>query len=191
MRINDIVLTGIAAEVFSATTRRIRETSPVANTIPLGYSNGVIGYLPTADAYPAGGWDISDRYRVPDMVFQAYLLPTALAPDSEARVVDARAGPHLGAAAEVGHRIADRGTRPCYTAPCQQSTRRVRGRGRRPSVDSSGTNAGEACDSTHGPGVRGQPQQPGAAHRARLRHPAAAGPVGDRGGARLRLRLGR
>ena len=88
MRINDILLTGVAAEVFSATTCRIREMSPIVNTIPLGYSNGVIGYLPTADAYPATGWDISDRYRVPDMVFQAYLLPTALAPDSEMRVVD-------------------------------------------------------------------------------------------------------
>lgn len=89
VRINDIVITGIAAEAFSATTRRIRKMSPIAHTIPLGYSNGVISYLPTADAYPPTGWDIGDRYRVPDMVFQAYLLPTALAPDSESRVVDA------------------------------------------------------------------------------------------------------
>lgn len=89
IRVNDIVFTAIAAEVFSATTVRIRERSPVADTIALGYSNGVIGYLPTADAYPTAGWDITDRYRVPDLVFQAYLLPTALAPDSEARVVDA------------------------------------------------------------------------------------------------------
>ncbi len=89
IRVNDIVFTAIAAEVFSATTVRIRELSPVADTIALGYSNGVIGYLPTADAYPATGWEITDRYRVPDLVFQAYLLPTALAPDSEARVVDA------------------------------------------------------------------------------------------------------
>jgi neutral ceramidase len=92
LRINDIVLTGVAAEVFSATTRRIRDMSPVPDTIPLGYSNGVIGYLPTVDAYPVAGWNVADRYRVPDMVFQAYLLPTALAPDSEARVVDAVLG---------------------------------------------------------------------------------------------------
>ena len=89
IRINDIVFTAIAAEVFSATTTRIRAMSPISSTIALGYTNGIIGYLPTADAYPAAGWDITERYRVPDLVFQAYLLPTALAPDSEVRVVDA------------------------------------------------------------------------------------------------------
>jgi neutral ceramidase len=86
LRINDIVLTGIAAEAFSSTTRAIREASPFASTLALGYSNGVLCYLPTADAYPAGGWDVADRYRIPDMVFQSYLLPVALAPDSESRI---------------------------------------------------------------------------------------------------------
>ena len=52
----------------------------------LGYSNGVLCYLPTAEAYPPGGWDVGDRYRIPDMVFQSYLLPVALAPDSEERI---------------------------------------------------------------------------------------------------------
>ncbi len=89
IRVNDIAFTGIAAEVFSATTKQIRQTSPFLHTVPLGYSNGVLSYLPTAADYPAGGWDVADRYRIPDMVFQAYLLPVALAPDSEARVVHA------------------------------------------------------------------------------------------------------
>jgi hypothetical protein len=92
IRVNDIVLTGIAAEAFSATTRGIREASPFAHTIPLGYSNGVLCYLPTADDFPEGGWDVRDRYRVPDLVFQSYLLPVAIAPDSEARVRAAIAG---------------------------------------------------------------------------------------------------
>jgi neutral ceramidase len=86
LRVNDIVVTGIAAEVFSATTVAVRERSPMPHTLALGYSNGVLCYLPPADAYPAGGWDVGDRYRIPDMVFQSYLLPVALAPDSEARV---------------------------------------------------------------------------------------------------------
>ena len=64
------------------------------------------------------------------------------------------------------------------------------GRGRHRPGDSS-DEAGAACGTTDDPGIRGQPQQPGAAHRARLWHAAAAGPVGDRGGPRLRLRVGR
>lgn len=89
IRINDIVITGIAAETFSATTRAIREKSPMPFTMPLGYSNGVLCYLPTADGYPAGGWDVADRYRIPDMLPQSYLLPVALQPDSESRIRDA------------------------------------------------------------------------------------------------------
>lgn len=92
IRVNDIVFTAIAAEVFSATTRRIREASPFPHTIPLGYSNGVLCYLPTAADHPEGGWDVRDRYRVPDLVFQSYLLPVAIAPDSEERVASAVAG---------------------------------------------------------------------------------------------------
>lgn len=92
IRVNDIVLTGIAAEAFSATTRAIRDASPFRHTIALGYSNGVLCYLPTAEDFPDGGWDVRDRYRVPDMVFQSYLLPVAIAPDSEARVRGAIGG---------------------------------------------------------------------------------------------------
>jgi neutral ceramidase len=89
IRVNDILITGISAEAFSSTTRRIRELSPFEMTIPLGYTNGILCYLPPADAYPPGGWDVADRYRIPDMVFQSYLLPVALAPSSEERVVGA------------------------------------------------------------------------------------------------------
>jgi hypothetical protein len=92
IRVNDIVFTAIAAEVFSSTTRRIRDASPFPHTIPLGYSNGVLCYLPTAADHPDGGWDVEARYGVPDLVFQAYLLPVALAPDSEERVRTAVAG---------------------------------------------------------------------------------------------------
>jgi hypothetical protein len=92
LRIGDVVITGIAAEVFSSTTRAIRDRSPFDHTVALGYSNGVLCYLPPASAYPTGGWDVRDRYRIPDLVFQSYLLPVALAPDSEARIRDATLG---------------------------------------------------------------------------------------------------
>ncbi|MFN8622753.1 MAG: hypothetical protein U0869_18615 [Chloroflexota bacterium] len=92
VRINDIVITGIAAEVFSSTTKAIRERSPFPHTIALGYTNGILCYLPTRDAYPASGWDVADRYRIPDQVFQSYLLPVALDPGSEERITDAVLG---------------------------------------------------------------------------------------------------
>jgi len=89
VRINDIVIAGIAAEVFSSTSRTLRERSPFPATIVLGYTNGVLCYLPPADAYPASGWDVGDRYRIPDLVFQSYLLPVALHPASESRITEA------------------------------------------------------------------------------------------------------
>ena len=70
-------------------TRAIRQRSPFPHTIALGYTNGVLCYLPTADAYPAPGWDVADRYRIPDQVFQSYLVPVAIDPGSEARVTNA------------------------------------------------------------------------------------------------------
>jgi hypothetical protein len=92
IRVNDIVITGIAAEVFSSTTRAIRQASPATHTIALGYSDGILCYLPTRDAYPPDGWDVADRYRIPDLVFQSYLLPVALDPGSEERIRDALLG---------------------------------------------------------------------------------------------------
>jgi hypothetical protein len=92
IRVNDIVFVGMSAEVFSATTVAIRDRSPFEQTMVLGYTNGTLCYLPRAEDYPPGGWSIRTRYRIPDMVFQAYGLPTGLAPTSEARVVDAVLG---------------------------------------------------------------------------------------------------
>ena len=53
----------------------------------LGYSNGCVMYLPRAQDYPPGGWDVHVRYKIPDMLFQNYLVPVAFHPDSEQRVV--------------------------------------------------------------------------------------------------------
>jgi neutral ceramidase len=89
LRVDDIVLVGMSAETFSGTAVTIRSRSPFEQTIVLGYTNGTLCYLPRAEDYPAEGWNVRTRYRIPDLVFQAYLLPTGLAPTSEARVVDA------------------------------------------------------------------------------------------------------
>lgn len=92
LRIGDVSFAALSAEVFSQTTIELRHRSPFEHTMALGYANGVLCYLPRADDYPAGGWRVEDRYRIPDLVFQAYLLPTGLQPDSEQRAVAAALG---------------------------------------------------------------------------------------------------
>jgi hypothetical protein len=88
LRINNIVLVGLSAETFAGTGITIRTRSPFEHTYVLGYTNGCVCYLPRAQDYPAGGWKVTARYQIPDLVFQSYLVPTALDPASEARVVD-------------------------------------------------------------------------------------------------------
>ena len=87
LRIDDLALVGLSAEVFSGTGVEIKARSPIPFTNVLGYSNGCVMYLPRAQDYPPGGWDIHVRYKIPDMLFQNYLVPVAFYPDSEQRVV--------------------------------------------------------------------------------------------------------
>ena len=89
IRINDIVLAANSTETFFETGLAIKAGSPFAHTLALGYTNGCVCYLPRAEDFPSGGWDIRKRwYGVPDLLFQAYSMPTAIHPDSERRVVD-------------------------------------------------------------------------------------------------------
>ncbi len=89
VRINDIILAANSTEAFFETGMAIRAGSPFPHTLALGYTNGCVCYLPRAADMPPGGWDIHKRwYGVPDLLFQAYSLPTAIHPDSEQRVVD-------------------------------------------------------------------------------------------------------
>ncbi|MFH1909503.1 MAG: hypothetical protein ABIL11_19340 [Chloroflexota bacterium] len=88
LRVNDIVIVGINAEVFFETGLTTRAQSPFQNTFVLGYSNGTVGYLPRAQDYPPGGWKLEEPYAVPDLIFQVHPHPVALHPDSEQRAID-------------------------------------------------------------------------------------------------------
>ena len=88
LRINDIALVGLSVEAFCETGLDLKAQSPFPHTQVLGYTNGCVCYLPRAEDYPPGGWDLLERYGVPDMLFQAYSLPVAIHPDSEQRVID-------------------------------------------------------------------------------------------------------
>lgn len=88
IRIGDIVLASISVEAFFETGLAIKAKSPFAHTQVLGYTNGCESYLPRAEDYPAGGWQINERYAVPDLFFQCYSLPVALRPETEQEVVE-------------------------------------------------------------------------------------------------------
>ena len=88
LRIDDVAFVGMNVETFFETGLEIRERSPFAHTFVLGYSNGLVAYLPRAEDYPPGGWSIDVDYAVPDMIPQAWALPVILRADSERRAVD-------------------------------------------------------------------------------------------------------
>jgi neutral ceramidase len=89
LRINDIVIAGVGVEAFTETGMAVKADSPCGHTQVLGYTNGLVCYLPCAKDYPAEGWKITERYPVPDLFFQSYGLPVALRPESEQAVVEA------------------------------------------------------------------------------------------------------
>ena len=91
-RINDIVIVGINAEIFYETGLAIKARSPFKDTFANGYTNGTTYYLPRAEDYPEGCWDIHASYAVPDLIFQFHHYPAAFHPDSEQRVVKAALG---------------------------------------------------------------------------------------------------
>jgi len=88
IRINDIALASVSVEAFFETGLTVKSRSPFLHTQVLGYTNGCVCYLPRAEDYPPGGWDVHERYGIPDLLFQAYSLPVAIDPDSERRVAE-------------------------------------------------------------------------------------------------------
>lgn len=88
IRVNDLILVGITAEVFFETGLEIREGSEFPDTLVLGYTNGLVGYLPRAEDLPSDGWKVDGTYALPDLLPQAWELPVAFHPNSAARTVD-------------------------------------------------------------------------------------------------------
>lgn len=64
IRIGDLALVGLPGEVFVEYQLWIDEHSPFPRTFVFGYTNGVIGYVPTAEAYPKGGYEVDSAFRI-------------------------------------------------------------------------------------------------------------------------------
>jgi hypothetical protein len=57
LRINDTLLWGAPVELFCEVAIRVRNESPFRHTFFFGYTNGWLGYLPTAQAFREGGYE--------------------------------------------------------------------------------------------------------------------------------------
>lgn len=77
-----VVLVGVPGELFSSLGARIKAQGSGRQVLVAGYTNGDIGYIPDAEAYAVGGYEVSDA-------FKYYDAPAALAPEAGERVVEA------------------------------------------------------------------------------------------------------
>lgn len=55
---DDIAIWGAPVELFNEISNDIRNRSPFSHTFFFGYTNGWLGYLPNASAWPHGGYEV-------------------------------------------------------------------------------------------------------------------------------------
>jgi len=58
MRLGNIALLGIPCEPFNQLAAEIKRRSPFPVTLFSGYTNGFTGYMPIAEAYQEGGYEV-------------------------------------------------------------------------------------------------------------------------------------
>ncbi|HEY3281183.1 MAG TPA: hypothetical protein VGN26_02835 [Armatimonadota bacterium] len=61
--VGDVGFVTLPGEPFHGLAARIRKDSPFRTTFVCGYANGTVGYLPTAEAYAEGGYEVNDAHR--------------------------------------------------------------------------------------------------------------------------------
>jgi hypothetical protein len=66
LRIGPVALVGFPGEPFSEIGARVKAGSPFPHTLFSGYTNDYLGYVPTADAYPEGGYEVDTSPFLPD-----------------------------------------------------------------------------------------------------------------------------
>ena len=81
LRVNDVAVVGVAGELSVEVQLAIKKASPFASTLVATYSNGCVGYLPVAEAYPDGGYEVDHSYK-------GYRLPAAIAPGGAEKVAE-------------------------------------------------------------------------------------------------------
>jgi neutral ceramidase len=66
IRVGPIALLATPLEAFTEIAQAIIAGSPFVHTLFCGYSNGVLGYLPTREAYGEGGYEVAISLFAPD-----------------------------------------------------------------------------------------------------------------------------
>ena len=79
MRWNEIGFAAAPFEPFVETGVAVREDSPHRPLLFCGYTGGVLTYVPVAEAYPEGGYEVSDAYL-------HFGLPAPPVPETEGRL---------------------------------------------------------------------------------------------------------
>lgn len=62
-QIGNVALVAYPGEMFVDYQLTLDQESPFDHTMTVAYSNGCIGYVPTADAYPQGGYEIEQAFK--------------------------------------------------------------------------------------------------------------------------------
>jgi hypothetical protein len=63
-RIGPLAAVTVPGELFCEIGMRIKAAAPFPYPFIAGYSNGSVGYLPTVEAYPEGGYEVTHACRV-------------------------------------------------------------------------------------------------------------------------------
>jgi hypothetical protein len=73
-RLGDCAVVGTPGEIFGEIGAAVRAASPAPVTIFAGYCGGVLGYVPTPEEYPYGGYE-------PAVSHRGYGHPAPFSPD--------------------------------------------------------------------------------------------------------------
>ncbi len=82
MRVGETAIIGTPGEVFSEIGLEVRTRSPFETTLFAGYSQGILGYVSTAQEHPFGGYE-------PAVAQRGYDHPAPFAPEAAAVLVQA------------------------------------------------------------------------------------------------------
>jgi hypothetical protein len=82
LRIGQIALACVSAELFAITGFRIRALSREMALLPVSYAAPIVGYVPDRESMAKGGYEVDDAWRF-------YRHPAPFAPESEDQIVEA------------------------------------------------------------------------------------------------------
>ena len=74
--IGELAIVGVGAEAFTRTALALKAEHPDRIVITAGYANDAVGYIPPAEEFERGGYEIDSAYRF-------YGMPESFSPEAE------------------------------------------------------------------------------------------------------------